>query len=156
MHLCAPAGQVWCRLTDAAAASAASAFAQTPETPTTLQGGKVISVDEAKKLLDGKAVVFVDTRSVVNFGKGHVPGAMTAACKEKSEPVASVDTAVDSFELDKLPKDKSAPVVFYSDGPTGWKSYKAAVPSVEAGHKQVTYMRGGMADWEAKTLPVQR
>lgn len=134
----------------------APAWAQKPETPTTLSGGRVVSAEEAKKLLDGKSALFVDTRSVVNFGKGHVPGAVTASYKEKSEPVAAFDAAVDSFELDKLPKDKSAAVVFYSDGPTGWKSYKAAVLSVKAGHKNVMYMRGGMADWTAKNLPVER
>jgi rhodanese-related sulfurtransferase len=132
------------------------AWADKAETPTTLSGGRVIGVDEAKKLLDGKTAQFVDTRSVVNFGKGHVPGAVTAAYKEKSEPVANFDAAADSFELEKLPKDKAAAVVFYSDGPTGWKSYKAAVLSVKAGHKNVMYMRGGMADWTAKSLPVER
>jgi rhodanese-related sulfurtransferase len=141
----------------AATCTAVAAWASDkPTTPTTLQGGKVISVEEAKKLLDGKAAVFVDTRSVVNFGKGHVPSAATAAYKEKSEPVATFDQSADSFELDKLPKDKNAAVVFYSDGPTGWKSYKAAVLSIKAGHKQVMYMRGGMSDWEAKALPVER
>ena len=140
----------------AAAGGSAPAWAQKPETPTTLTGGRVISAEEAKKLLDGKSALFVDTRSVVNFGKGHVPGAVTASYKEKSEPVAAFDAAVDSFELDKLPKDKAAAVVFYSDGPTGWKSYKAAVLSVKAGHKNVMYLRGGMADWTAKNLPVER
>ena len=133
-----------------------TAWASKPETPTTLPGGKVISVEDAKKMLDTKSAVFVDTRSVVNYGKGRVPGALTAAYKEKSEPVADFHTASDSFELDKLPKDKAAPVVFYSDGPTGWKSYKAAVLSVKAGHKQVLYMRGGLADWQAKSMPVER
>lgn len=140
----------------AALLAAPASWASKPETPTTLAGGKVITVEEAKKLLDGKAAVFIDTRSVVNFGKGRVPGAVTAAYKEKSEPVVDFDTTADSFELDKLPKDKNAPVVFYSDGPTGWKSYKAAVLSVKAGHKQVLYMRGGLADWQAKALPVER
>jgi rhodanese-related sulfurtransferase len=140
-----------------AAGAAAPVWASDkPPTPTVLQGGKVIAVEEAKKLLDSKGAVFVDTRSVVNFGKGHVPSAVTAAYKEKSEATASFDASADSFELDKLPKDKAAPVVFYSDGPSGWKSYKAAVLSIKAGHKQVMYMRGGMADWEAKALPVER
>lgn len=139
-----------------ALAAAAPAFADKPETPATLDGGKVISVEEAKKLLDGKSALFVDTRSVVNFGKGRIPGALTAAYKEKSEPVASFNAAEDAFELEKLPKDKSAPVVFYSDGPTGWKSYKAAVLSVKAGHKNVMYLRGGMNDWTAKNLPIER
>lgn len=139
-----------------AVCATAQAFADKPETPTGLAGGKVISVEEAKKLLDAKAALFIDTRSVVNFGKGHVPGAKTASYKEKSEPVADFNAADDSFELEKLSKDKSAAVVFYSDGPTGWKSYKAAVLSVKAGHKNVMYMRGGMADWTAKNLPVER
>jgi rhodanese-related sulfurtransferase len=125
-------------------------------TPSELKGGKVISIDEAKQLLDSKSATFVDTRSVVNFGKGHVPGAVTAAYKEKSEKVASFDGKLDSFELDKLPKNKAAGVVFYSDGPTGWKSYKAAVLAIGAGHTNVRYMRGGFADWSSKGLPVER
>jgi rhodanese-related sulfurtransferase len=139
-----------------AAAAAFPVLADKPETPARLDGGKVISVEEAKKLLDGKSALFIDTRSVVNFGKGRVPGAKTASYKEKSEPVPNFDAADDSFELEKLPKDKAAPVVFYSDSPTGWKSYKAAVLSVKAGHKNVMYMRGGMADWTAKSLPIER
>lgn len=125
-------------------------------TPTQVKGAKVITVEEGRKLLDGKAATFVDTRSVVNFGKGHVPGAITASYKEKSEKVEAFDASVDSFELDKLPKDKAAAVVFYSDGPTGWKSYKAAVLAVKAGWKSVHYMRGGFADWQAKGGPVDR
>ncbi len=132
------------------------AVADEPETPATLAGGKVISVADGKKLLDGKAAVFIDTRSVVNFGKGHAPGALTAAYKEKSDKVATFDPKVDSFELDKLPKDKAATLVFYSDGPTGWKSYKAAVLSISAGYKSVHYMRGGFAEWVAKGLPIEQ
>lgn len=132
------------------------ALADEPETPSTLAGGKVITVADGKKLLDAKTAVFIDTRSVVNFGKGHVAGASTAAYKEKSDKVATFDAKLDSFELDKLPKDKAAAVVFYSDGPTGWKSYKAAVLSIGAGYKNVHYMRGGFADWVAKGLPVEQ
>jgi len=132
------------------------ALADGVETPTTLAGGKVISVEEGKKLLDARAATFVDTRSIVNYGKGHVGGALTAAYKEKSEKVVTFDAQVDSFALDKLPKDKSATVVFYSDGPTGWKSYKAAVLSIGAGYKDVHYMRGGFADWTAKGFPIEQ
>jgi 3-mercaptopyruvate sulfurtransferase SseA len=124
-------------------------------TPTELKGGKVITAEEAKKLLDSKAATFVDTRSIVNFGKGHLPGAVTASYKEKSEKSAGFDAKLDSFELDKLPKDKGMPLVIYSDGPTGWKSYKAAVLSIGAGHTKVHYLRGGYSDWTAKNLPVE-
>jgi rhodanese-related sulfurtransferase len=125
-------------------------------TPKDLVGGKIVTVDDAKQLSDSKSATFIDTRSVLNYGKGHVPGAITAAYKEKSDKVVDFDRKADIFELDKLPKSKAATVVFYSDGPTGWKSYKAAVLAIGAGYADVRYMRGGFADWTAKGLPVER
>lgn len=136
--------------------SHAHAADDSPPTPTTLKGGKVITVDEAAALSKAKGAVFVDTRSALNFAKGHVPGAVTAAYKEKSEKVENFDAKADSFDFDKIPADKTAKVVFYSDGPTGWKSYKAAVLATQKGYTQVMYMRGGFADWTAKNLPVER
>ncbi len=132
-----------------------SAPALAQETPTKLNGGKVISVEEGKKLLDGGGAQFVDTRAVLNFGKGHVPGAVAVAYKEKSDKAENFDASQDSFELAKLPADKAKTVVFYSDGPTGWKSYKAAVLAIKAGHKNVMYMRGGFSDWTAKGYPAE-
>lgn len=126
------------------------------ETPTTVAGAKVISVDEGKTLAAARGALFVDTRNAMNFGKGHVPGAVSASYKEKSEKAASFDASKDEFELAKLPADKNAKVVFYSDGPTGWKSYKAAVLAVKGGWKNVMYMRSGFAEWEAKNLPIER
>ncbi len=123
------------------------------ETPTSLAGGKVVSVDDARKLLDSKTAFFVDTRSVVNFGKGHVPGAKALPYKGSSEDVAGFDASKDQFDLSKLPAAKDQPIVFYSDGPTGWKSYKAAVTTVKAGYKNVSYMRAGWTEWSAKGFP---
>lgn len=127
-----------------------------PETPKAIKGGKVVSVEEAGKLAQAKSALFVDTRSVINYGKGHVPGAVTAAYKEKSDKVEGFDASVDSFDFAKIPADKGAKLVFYSDGPTGWKSYKAAVLAIQQGYTNVMYMRGGFADWSAKGLPVAR
>ena len=53
------------------------------ETPASLTGGKVISVPEGAKLAEKKAASFIDTRSVVNFGKGHVPGAKASRLQGK-------------------------------------------------------------------------
>ncbi|MBT9503438.1 MAG: rhodanese-like domain-containing protein [Burkholderiaceae bacterium] len=131
-------------------------WADKPETPTKLAGAKVIGADEGKALAAAKTAAFIDTRNPLNFGKGHVPGAVTAAYKEKSEPTENFDASLDSFTMDKLPTDKNAKVVFYSDGPSGWKSYKAAVMAVKAGYKNVMYMRGGFTEWESKGLPVER
>jgi rhodanese-related sulfurtransferase len=118
------------------------------ETPTSLPGGKVVSADEAKTLV-GKAHFF-DMRKAINFGKGHVKGAVALPYDEKSEKASSFDASKDGFDKSKLPSDKNAVLVFYSDGPSGWKSYKAAVLAIRAGHKNVMWMRGGITEWSAK------
>lgn len=134
----------------------ANAQSDAPLTPSTLPGGKLISSEEAKKLIDQKAALVIDTRSPVNFGKSHLPTAVSLAYKENSEKVASFDSSLDQFDLKKLPADKNAGIVIYSDGPTGWKSYKAAVLAVKAGHKNVMYLRGGWTEWTAKGFPAEK
>mgnify|MGYP000002196152 CR=1 FL=1 len=133
-----------------------AALAEDPATPTALKGGKVISVDDASTLSKAKSATFVDTRSPLNFGKGHIPAAVSAPYKEKSDKVENFNAAEDSFDFAKIPADKSAAIVFYSDGPTGWKSYKAAVLAIKEGYKNVSYFRGGYTDWTAKNLPSER
>lgn len=124
-------------------------------TPTKLDGGKIIGVEQGRALADKKAAFFIDTRSPVNFGKGHVPGASAIPYKSGSEDVEGFDASKDKFDLSKLPAAKDQALVFYSDGPTGWKSYKAAVWAIKAGYKNVNYMRDGWSDWTAKKLPTE-
>jgi rhodanese-related sulfurtransferase len=118
-----------------------------PDTPTTLKGGQVIDLPALRALLAKGKVVLVDTRSPLNFGKGHVPGALSIGYKEASAYSENFDASVDSFDVQRLPQDKDAALVFYSDGPSGWKSYKAAVISVTQGYKRVHYFRAGYPAW---------
>ena len=127
-----------------------------PATPATVKGARTISVEEAKGLLDRKAASFFDTRSALNFGKGHLPGATLIAYREKSDFVPDFDAKQDSFDIARLPADKNATIVIHSDGPSGWKSYKATVLSVRAGYRNVLWMRDGYAGWTAKGLPVEQ
>lgn len=142
----------------ALAFAVAPAFAadEKPDTPTTLKGGKVVSVEEAKALVDKKGSTLFDTRTVLNFGKGHIPGATVAAYKEKSDFKVDFDASQDQFDLSKLPADKNATIVFYSDSPKGWKSYKAAILTIRAGYKNVLWMREGFNGWTAKSYPVEQ
>lgn len=126
-----------------------------PDTPNSLPGGKVISVEDAKKLVDSKGAIFLDTRSVINFGKGHIPGATSVSYKEKSDFKVDFDASQDQLDLSKLPADKAAKLVFYSDGPKGWKSYKAAVVAIKSGYKSVMWMRDGSSVWIAKGYPTE-
>jgi len=127
-----------------------------PQTPLSVKGARIISVEEAKGLLDRKAASFFDKRRPLNFGKGHLPGATLIAYKEKSEYVPDFDAKQDSFDIARLPADKGATIVLHSDGPSGWKSYKATVVSVRAGYRNVLWMRDGYSGWTAKGLPVEQ
>lgn len=135
------------------ASPALHANAPKPETPTTLSGGRIVDAAGAKKLLDSNGAFF-DMRSAVNFGKGHIPGAKSVPYKERSEYNANFDASQDQFDIAALPADKKASVVFYSDGPTGWKSYKAAVLAIKAGYANVAYFRGGFDEWSKASYPV--
>lgn len=123
-------------------------------TPVTLSGGKVISVDEAKSMI-GKSSLF-DMRTAMSFGKGHLPGASALPYKQASDKTPGFDASKDKFDLAQLPADKSAPLVFYSDGPAGWKSYKAAVSAIRAGYSNVMWFRGGTSEWEANGYVLEK
>lgn len=129
------------------------AMADEPPTPASVKGVEVVSVEKARDLI-GKAQFF-DMRSAVNYGKGHVKGAVALPYDQKSDKSENFDAAKDKFDMSKLPKEKSAAIVFYSDGPTGWKSYKAAVLASRAGYTNVKWMREGTAGWTAKQLPLE-
>ncbi|MBI5893402.1 MAG: rhodanese-like domain-containing protein [Deltaproteobacteria bacterium] len=127
-----------------------------PETPTVLKGGKIISADEAKSLVDKKEAVLFDFRSAINFGKGHIPKAVILPYKGKSPNTPDVTPAQDEFDAAKLPSDKNANIVFYSDGPKGWKSYKAALIAIKIGYKNVMWFRGGFNEWTEKGYPIEQ
>lgn len=126
-----------------------------PETPLALQGGAVVGVQEARALLEGGKARFFDVRSAVNFGKAHLPGARPLPYKERSGFTEGFDASADRFDRSALPADKGETIVFYSDGPTGWKAYKAAVLAIRAGHRSVKWMREGFAGWSAAGYPVK-
>lgn len=135
-------------------AFAGTAAAQAaPPTPAAAAGVEVVTPQQAQALV-GKASFF-DMRSAVNYGKGHIKGATALPYDQKSELVENFDASKDKFDISQLPADKAAPIVFYSDGPTGWKSYKAARLASAAGYRNVKWMREGVAGWTAKGLPLE-
>lgn len=127
-----------------------------PETPASLKGGKVIAVEEAKALVDRKAAAVFDMRTALNYGKGHIPTAVSVPFKGKSENTPDFDLSAHQVDFSKFPKDKKAKVIIYSDGPKGWKSYKMAVAAIKAGYTDVMWLRDGFAVWEKKNYPLEQ
>jgi len=65
----------------------------------------VIDVDQMKSKLEGKQrVLVVDSRTFEEYQQGHIPGAINIF----ADDIKSSST--------KLPKDKTAPIIFYCRG----------------------------------------
>ena len=123
--------------------------------PTPLVGPEnvqVLSPAEAKAM-HGHAI-FCDARKAMNYGKGHVPGAVSVSVRWLDKTV-SLEERTPKFDTSKLPKDKNMLIIFYSHGSTGWKSYHAARVVAELGYKKVHWMREGLAGWIKSGYPVE-
>ncbi len=124
------------------------------ETPTSLDGAKVVTADEVKTLQGQGAKVF-DLRKKAAYVERHIAGAAHLPYEEKSVNASTFDLKADQMDLSKLPADKNALLVFHGHGPDGWKGYKASVQAVKAGYKRVHFFRGGFAEWTTKGLPTE-
>lgn len=131
------------------------AMAGDEPTPEKLNNGAVISVKEAKAFFDGKATLFFDVRSPINYGRGHIPAAISFPYKGELIKSNDFDPEETSIDISRLPADKDETIVFYSHGSTGWKSYFAATIAIKMGHKNVKWLREGYSGWEGKGHPVQ-
>lgn len=147
----------WCRAVTLYCAWVFSqaGYAAGVPTPQVLPGGQVADLSRAQALVATAAPVF-DVRSAINYGRGHIPGAVLAPYKGSSQNVEQFDAGLDRFAMDLLPADKDQPVLFYSHGDTGWKSYKAAILAIRAGYRQVHWFRDGYAAWVEAGLDSER
>jgi rhodanese-related sulfurtransferase len=123
-------------------------------TPTSLPGAKIISASEAQDLI-GRGIPLYDVRDEEEYNKGHVPGARSVPYKEGSAKEVGFDPGDDQFALNRLPKDKNAPLMMYCDGTICWKSYKSATLAIQNGWKNVYWFRGGFPEWKEAGLPVE-
>jgi ABC-type phosphate/phosphonate transport system substrate-binding protein/rhodanese-related sulfurtransferase len=123
-------------------------------TPRTLPGATVVTAPEVADLLK-KGGTLYDTRSAEEYNTRHIQGAKLLPYGEKSRKEVGFDDKADTFDVTKLPADKNAPVVFACNGAECWKSYKASLVAVKAGHKQVYWFRGGFPEWNLAGLPTQ-
>jgi rhodanese-related sulfurtransferase len=117
---------------------AAPAFADESTVPKAIEGGRVVTVEEAKVWFDSGKALFVDVRNPLNYGRGHIPLAVAAPFDDKRE-----DDGHKQAFLRELPGDRRAPIVIYSHGDTGWKSYHAAAVAIKAGYGKIMWMREG-------------
>jgi rhodanese-related sulfurtransferase len=118
------------------------------DTPSTLDGARVVSAEELRSILTDSSLRIYDLRKKASFVEGHVPHAISAAPHYNEKE--------NTLDLSGIDPDRNARVVFYSHGVTGWKSYFSAKAAVASGYRNVLWMRGGYAEWEEKNLPIAR
>lgn len=130
------------------------ALAAGPHTPESLPGVTVVTAEKAKAMTDS-GVAIVDTRVANEYVEQHIKGAVNVPYKEKSAKSVNFDARLDSFDLSKLPGDKTTAMIFYCNAGECWKSYKSSVVALKAGYKNIYWLRGGIPEWKSKGLPVE-
>lgn len=122
--------------------SLTSAFAADKGFPGRAEFPEIALYEKADLLRDLNKVVVVDARSALEFKTIHVKGSVNI-------PVASKKFAGMVKDLRKTTKK---PIVFYCNGRTCYKSYKAAKTALAAGVKNVFAYDAGIFEW-AKAYP---
>ncbi len=102
-----------------------------------IKAGKQLSVHEVTRLLNGDEAVLVDLRPVKEFEAGHIKGAVPIPLIELPARTAELDRERAIILVDKL----------------GQQSAGAGRQLRRAGFR-VFRLRGGMAEWQAQSLPV--
>lgn len=104
----------------------------------------MIDADQLKAWIDqGKKVLVVDSRVAPEYRQGHIPTAVNIP-----EP------AMEKLR-DRLPGDRSFPIVFYCNGwPECKKSHEACAKAVHWGYREIYWFRDGIPAWRAKGYPL--
>lgn len=108
-----------------------------------VEGAPKIDAASAKELHD-RGVRFVDVRTVIAYGRGHIPGAH----------LRDVVTTLSRETLSQV-IDKDAEVVFYCYGKFCHYSAFASAKALKWGFSRVYYFAGGFPAWVDNGYPVE-
>ena len=87
-------------------------------------------------------LVIIDSRIAMDRKQGYIEGS-----------VSLPDTATDCDSLSVLLDGRSAPVLFYCNGPKCGRSVKAIHKAQECGYDRIYWFRGGFEEWTTKGYP---
>lgn len=132
--------------------AAAALVAVAIEPPAALPGAAVIGAQQGKTLADLGAPL-IDTRSPSEFAREHIPGATSLPHGADRTQQGGEQAAAYGVDLAQVAAGKDSPLVFYCGASECWTSYEAARLAVQAGYRQVHWLRGGLAAWRARDYP---
>ena len=136
-------------------------------TPATVPGGRMISTEEARALLDRRDVVWVDMLPAPRRPEGLPPGNLWRPSPRLGIPGSiwlpeagrgELPPETEAWFRDTLVRatggDLGRPVVFYCLADC-WMSWNAAKRAAGWGHREVLWYRDGTDGWEAAGLPTE-
>jgi rhodanese-related sulfurtransferase len=106
---------------------------------------KLVNFDAVAKVVDagGRSnVVLIDSRPLPRFEQGTIPGAINL-------PYPAFDKLVD-----RLPKEKATPIVFFCQGVTCMMSPQSLRKAEALGYTNVKVYREGIPEWQTKRAAV--
>lgn len=101
----------------------------------------IISVEEAKALLDKGGVIFLDCREPKEYKSGHIPGAI------------NIPRGLLEFKIGSKISEKNTPVIMYCK--TGGRASLACCSIQRMGYKNVKNIDGGWKAWAKAGYPVE-
>lgn len=114
------------------------------KTPESIDGTTKVTAEEVIELIGSlDDIVIVDARKTSDRAKGWI---------EDSIGLPNTDTTEES--LAKIAPNKAGPILFYCNGVKCGRSVESARNAIKWGYSKIYWFRGGMAEWEAKSLPV--
>lgn len=104
--------------------------------------GGGVSPEGAVQLINREKAVVIDVCQPAEYAAGHVSGA-------RNVPLADL-----SSRLPEVVKNKALPVIFTCQ--SGVRSGSAAKIAQGLGYSQAVSLRGGLKDWRAANLPIEK
>jgi len=105
-----------------------------------------ISLQEAEDLWFNQQAIFVDSRSEEEYGKGHIPGAVSVSLEEVMKGKKNL--------LEQLPSGRL--LVIYCEGGDCLTSLNLGKLLYKKGLKNIRIFSGGWSEWTAAEKPVER
>lgn len=110
-------------------------------TPESIEGARVVTASEVRELSKKSNIYIIDSRSLLEYSEGHIPGAITV-------PVIRNRNSLYSYDIKKISKLKAKSLIFYCNGVECPLSYNAIVIAKQKGClKKLYWFRGGMEEW---------
>jgi rhodanese-related sulfurtransferase len=125
--------------------------------PESLPGVPILTAQAVNQLLSTSRLI--DVRPMHDHLSARVPNSLHIDYREHSFRSVNFDSTADGVQyflsrLHKLIPDRSTHIVLYCNGLLCWKSYKAAIAAKGDGYAQVSWFRGGIAEWTKEGYPV--